>query len=123
MRKHVLVVEADESVREILMRSLWRAGYTFTTVSDGKEAWEFLYEGGKCDVIISDHEMPGMTGVELLCYVRSYKRTNKIPFALLSGRATVSEENHTSLVAVCLMLSATFCPKPCNYALIAQLLG
>ncbi|MDP3763351.1 MAG: response regulator [bacterium] len=122
--KHVLVVEDDESVCELLMRHLRRAGHTFMWVSDGQQAWEALDDGKKFYHVISDHQMPGMTGVELLRRMKADYRTEKIPFALVSGATTVSEEDKTPLNVVCAKLGATFHTKPCDYdKLIAQLLG
>jgi len=122
--KKVLVAEDNWPARKILERFLTSAGHTVVSVGNGLRAWEFLYEGGKCDVIISDHEMPGMTGVELLRLVKASKSLAHIPFFLMSGALTVSEKDQTSLETVCAKLGATFVAKPADYeTLVAQISG
>lgn len=109
---HILVVEDDDGAREILSRFLRRAGHTFTAVSDGREAWDLLSDGWKFDLVLSDHEMDEMSGVELLQHVRANSRTAEIPFVLISGALTVSEEDQRGLGEVCAELNATFVEKP-----------
>lgn len=121
---HVLIVEDNEAVCEVLMRLLRRAGHTFTSVTDDRETWELLDDKSwRFDHIIMDHEMPRMNGVELLRRAKADERTAKIPFTLMSAGITVSENDTTLLEEVCDKLGATFVAKPFSNldALISQL--
>lgn len=55
-------------------------------LTDGKEALQTLKEE-QIDWVISDWEMPGVSGLELLKLVRSNPKTTDIPFILMSSRA------------------------------------
>ena len=61
----ILVVDDEESVRNLLQRILAEAGYNVTTAADGDEA---LYEMSRreIEVALIDIRMPGMSGIELL---------------------------------------------------------
>lgn len=62
----VLVVDDDEAFRTTLIRSLERGGYTnITSASSGEEACRFL-TAGSFDLILTDMQMPGTSGMDLL---------------------------------------------------------
>ena len=61
----LLLVDDEERILAALRRSLRREGYEIVTAQTPREALERLEEQS-FDVILSDHKMPGMTGVELL---------------------------------------------------------
>ena len=63
--KKILVVDDEESVRDILKQILEQGNYTVEVAGNGKEAAEML-KGIHFDAIISDINMPIMNGVELL---------------------------------------------------------
>jgi CheY-like chemotaxis protein len=66
----VLVVDDEESIAKIVSKSL-RKKYIASAASSGEEALSILDSGVEFSVILSDHDMPGMTGVELLEKVHS----------------------------------------------------
>lgn len=69
MKSRILVVDDEESIREFLEIMLKKEGYEITLAEDGLRAKELL--GKKSfDMVISDLQMPGMTGIELLKYVK-----------------------------------------------------
>jgi len=82
----VLVVDDDELVARSLRRVLEAAGYHVTTVSDGSDAVEKIMHNAY-DVVLSDIQMPGMSGVELLSVVRA--RDFDVPVLLMTGAPTL----------------------------------
>jgi PAS domain S-box-containing protein len=81
---HLLVVEDEGSVRELIVRVLGRAGFTVSTAPDGKAALEILEaDHARFAGVVSDVVMPGMTGTELANIV--LERFPEIGFLLLSG--------------------------------------
>ncbi len=82
----VLVVEDDLDALEMLENALVHFGYDVTTASDGAEALQ-LIRSGNHRIVISDWEMPGMTGVELCRYVRERLSSSYTYFILLTSRA------------------------------------
>src|SRR5262245_32251409 len=65
----ILVVDDEESIREFFEIMLKREGYEVVTASNGREALEKLKKA-KVDLILSDIQMPEMSGLELLAAVK-----------------------------------------------------
>jgi CheY-like chemotaxis protein len=68
-KRHLLMVDDDESVREVFSRILQKEGYQVTTANNGFDALLKL-KGMAPEVIISDLNMPEMSGFEFLSVVR-----------------------------------------------------
>ena len=69
MKPRILVTDDEESIREFLDIMLRKEGYEVTCVEDGKQAADILKKKS-FDMVISDLQMPNMTGIELLKHVR-----------------------------------------------------
>lgn len=75
MKSRILVVDDEESIREFLEIMLKKEGYEVTTAEDGQKAKEVLLKKS-FDMVISDLQMPNVTGIELLKHVKeSYPET------------------------------------------------
>ncbi|MGE5085301.1 MAG: sigma-54-dependent transcriptional regulator [Bacillota bacterium] len=75
MKPRILVVDDEESIREFLEIMLKKEGYEITLAEDGQKAKDLLAKK-TFDMIISDLQMPNVTGIELLKYVKeSYPDT------------------------------------------------
>jgi two-component system NtrC family sensor kinase len=68
--KNILVVDDEDTVRESLASVLEREGYKVHLAEGGEEALRILKEVDKIQLVISDQNMPGMTGIEFLKLVR-----------------------------------------------------
>lgn len=108
----ILVVDDNESIRELVECFLETAGHTAVLACDAQEATELLNSGEKFDCIISDKDMPGMSGLDLLRRVRATAQTANVRFFLMSGMATVSLYDDTPLEEACAKLGAGFLFKP-----------
>ncbi len=69
MKSRILVVDDEESIREFLEIMLKKEGYEVTTAEDGMKAKDVLSKK-TFDMVISDMQMPNMTGIELLKHVK-----------------------------------------------------
>jgi two-component system response regulator PilR (NtrC family) len=69
MKSRILVVDDEESIREFLEIMLKKEGYEVTIAEDGLKAKEILAKKS-FDMVISDMQMPNMTGIELLKHVK-----------------------------------------------------
>lgn len=69
MKSRILVVDDEESIREFLEIMLKKEGYEVTTAEDGQKAQEILTKKS-FDMVISDMQMPHVTGIELLKHVK-----------------------------------------------------
>jgi two-component system chemotaxis response regulator CheY len=85
----VLLAEDDAFSRKLVLSSLTRLGVTrVTAVSNGVEALQAIADAkAPFDLIISDWNMPQMTGLDLLRLVRSEHPA--MPFLMLTGNATI----------------------------------
>ncbi|RME14726.1 MAG: sigma-54-dependent Fis family transcriptional regulator [Bdellovibrio sp.] len=70
MKAKILVVDDEESIREFLDIMLSKEGYEVTCAEDGQKALD-LFKKKSFDMVISDLQMPNMTGIELLKEVKS----------------------------------------------------
>lgn len=70
MNVHILIVDDEEEIREMLSRHFRYLGYSVSTAGNGKEALEELSKT-KIDIVISDISMPEMDGVALLRIMRT----------------------------------------------------
>jgi two-component system response regulator PilR (NtrC family) len=69
MKPRLLVVDDEESIREFLEIMLKKEGYEVTCAEDGAKAKDILAKKS-FDMVISDLQMPNMTGIELLKHVK-----------------------------------------------------
>lgn len=83
----VLIVDDFATMRRILKNILKQLGFkNLVEADDGTTAWEIL-ESQTIDLIISDWNMPKMTGLELLKKVRAGDRHKKTPFLMVTAEA------------------------------------
>jgi CheY-like chemotaxis protein len=80
----VMIVDDSRIVREMLNLSLSKDGYRVEKADDGQQAWDKLCGGLKCDLIVSDIEMPKLDGLALLSRIKQDSRFSKIPVVMLS---------------------------------------
>jgi adenylate cyclase len=80
----LLVVDDNETNRDLVSRQLARYGYTVATAGDGREALELL-ERKDFDLVLLDVIMPVMHGVETLRRMRASERLRDIPVIMLSS--------------------------------------
>jgi EAL domain-containing protein (putative c-di-GMP-specific phosphodiesterase class I) len=78
----ILVADDDAGLQRSLSRILGAEGYAVETVSDGQAAIELLSQR-PFDAVLSDIQMPGMSGLELLQVVRAYDLD--LPVVLMTG--------------------------------------
>lgn len=82
-----LVVDDFSTMRRIVKNLLQELGYNeITEADDGNTAWPLL-KGGSFDILITDWNMPGMPGLELLKAVRADARLAKLPVLMLTAEA------------------------------------
>ena len=83
----VLLVDDSVSVRRVVARMLERAGYSVVTAADGYEAIERLRSEARFDAVLTDLEMPRVSGYELLEHLRRHADTADLPSIVMTTRA------------------------------------
>ncbi len=87
LSQRVLVVDDSKATREAMRRMLEPAGYVVLSAHDGQSAWNRINEQG-CDLLVTDLEMPGLGGFELLEKLRSDPRHRELPALVISSKDT-----------------------------------
>ncbi len=83
----ILIVDDFSTMRRIVKNLLADLGYTNTTeADDGKSAWPLL-QAGDFDFVVTDWNMPGMTGIDLLKNIRGDARLAKLPVLMVTAEA------------------------------------
>jgi len=87
----ILVVEDEPKIREFLIRALQRDNdkYQLQGAADGNEAKK-MADKTHFDLILSDVDMPGASGIELLEHIKS-NPTNTTEFILLTGKPDIED--------------------------------
>lgn len=90
MSGKVLVVDDSPTMRRIVANTLKRIGYPDTEEAEnGQEALELL-GGNKFDLIVTDWNMPGMSGLEFIKTVRS-DDSNDLPILMVTTRSEAED--------------------------------
>jgi two-component system, chemotaxis family, sensor kinase CheA len=90
-QKRILVVEDSITSRVLLKNILESAGFQVSVASDGQDGWEKLLQDSNFDLIVSDVEMPRMTGFELTTRIRKESKTKDIPIIIVTSLASLED--------------------------------
>jgi two-component system chemotaxis response regulator CheY len=86
MAKRILTVDDSASIRGLLRFTLEQAGYAVEEAADGDAGVAAATAGG-FDLVITDLNMPGKSGLEFVQALRADKRTLQVPVVLLTTQA------------------------------------
>ena len=107
-RPRVLVVEDSITVREVERQLLRHAGYEVRVAVDGMEGWNMVRED-HYDLVVSDVDMPRMTGLELLRHIRSDDRLRTLPVLIVSYKDRPEDKKRgLELGANCYLTKSSF---------------
>jgi CheY-like chemotaxis protein len=84
--RNILVVEDSAVLAKILGRTLRDAGFTVTFATNGREAWEAT-QSTQFDLIVTDHQMPEMSGGELCEKLRQTEDYAETPIIMISSKS------------------------------------
>ena len=101
----LLVVDDDTGVREVLARMLHRMGYQVSCAVDGEAGWESLC-AESFDLVITDNDMPRLTGLNLLRRIRIDRLD--LPVILISGKMPWGEPDLSELLKPGIALEKPF---------------
>ncbi|HEY0010042.1 MAG TPA: response regulator transcription factor [Tepidisphaeraceae bacterium] len=88
--RHILVVDDDQTVRELVSDVLTRSNFGVITAGTADEGLEIVALH-QPDLMILDIRMPGLDGLEALRRVRSDKRTATLPVILLTAESAEAD--------------------------------
>lgn len=122
-KQKIMVVDDMSTMRKVIKNMLVKMGCdNITEANDGLPAWQKLEEaheaGEPFDFILSDWNMPGMTGLDLLIKIRADERFSKVPFLMV----TAEGEQEKVVTAVKAGVS-NFVVKPFNVKTLEGKIG
>jgi CheY-like chemotaxis protein len=88
-RRSVLVIDDDDSVRGLAVKSLDRAGWAVVAAENGDQGLDRLGEQA-FDVVLTDYMMPGTHGVELVRRIKEVRP--KVRVVVMTGSGILDEE-------------------------------
>jgi DNA-binding response OmpR family regulator len=104
----ILLLDDDDDLREIYVEALFQEGYLVDAAADGQAGWEAL-QARKYDLLITDHEMPRLSGLELVKKVCS----SRMPLAVIiaSGSLSPGELKRHPSIQIAAALPKPFSPE------------
>ncbi|AVO50608.1 hybrid sensor histidine kinase/response regulator [Melaminivora suipulveris] len=89
--RHVMYVDDDEALVSLVQRLLRRRGYKVSGFTDPRQATQALRAApGRYDLLVTDYNMPGFSGLDMLRAARAIRAD--LPIALASGYVTADIE-------------------------------
>jgi len=109
-RKKVLVVDDEVHIVHVVAIKLRNNDYEVISAENGAEAFE-LACSEKPDIIVTDFQMPVMTGLELVEKIRQCDALKDVPVIMLTARSFAIEEQQQEDLQISQCLSKPFSPK------------
>ena len=108
--RKALVVDDEFHIVQVVAIKLKNNGFDVATAENGRLAYERVC---RCrpDVIITDYQMPEMSGVELIEKLRDNPETAAIPVIMLTARGFAIDEDRKGRLRVAAYLSKPFSPR------------
>jgi len=91
-KRRLLCVDDDSAFRQLYKDLLGSYGYDVTVAANGRQALK-LFLSRKIDAVLTDLEMPEMTGAELAARLKRLRP--ELPVVLVSGSGDLSEARHS----------------------------
>jgi two-component system chemotaxis response regulator CheY len=107
-RVKILIVDDSSIMRKIVVRTLKQAGFTGHTIEEaenGKDALSKI-EADAPDLVLTDWNMPEMTGIELVKAMAEKKLS--IPFAFITSECTTEMKNQANAAGAVAFLTKPF---------------
>jgi DNA-binding response OmpR family regulator len=85
LMSHILIVEDDRDIADLLERYLMRAGHLTDALGDGRDALAFVRQRVP-DLVVLDLMLPGVDGLEVCRTLRRTPETRALPIIMLTAR-------------------------------------
>ena len=108
--RKALVVDDEFHIVQVVAIKLKNNGFEVVTAENGSDGYE-LASQTLPDIIISDYQMPVMSGVEMIEKLRQNPETAHIPVIMLTARGFAIEDEQKEQLRVSACLSKPFSPR------------
>ncbi len=89
-KKHIIMVEDEVDMADLVATRLTREGYQVTVLHDGREGLEAI-RAATPDLVLLDIMLPGMQGTEIAAKLRDDPRTASVPIIMLTAKSEESD--------------------------------
>ena len=107
--KRVLVVDDEIHIVHVVAIKLRNNGYEVITADNGAEAFDLAREE-KPDMIVTDYQMPVMSGLELCKALQADPQTVGIPIIMLTARGFDLSDSERGSAGISVLMSKPFSP-------------
>jgi CheY-like chemotaxis protein len=108
--RKALVVDDEFHIVQVVSIKLKNNGFDVVTAENGSDGYELPSETLP-DIIVSDYQMPIMSGVEMIQKLRQNPETAHIPVIMLTARGFAIEDDQKEQLKVSACLSKPFSPR------------
>ena len=108
--KKALVVDDEFHIVQVVSIKLKNNGFDVITAENGSDGYDLAVQTLP-DIIISDYQMPVMSGVEMIEKLRQNPDTANIPVIMLTARGFAIEDDQKEQLRVSACLSKPFSPR------------
>ena len=109
-RRKALIVDDEIHIVQVVAIKLRNNGFDVTTAENGAVGLELAGEIHP-DIVVTDFQMPVMTGIELVENLRKQESTKDIPVIMLTARGFAIEEDQRESLKISAFLSKPFSPR------------
>ncbi|MBM4155049.1 MAG: response regulator transcription factor [Lentisphaerae bacterium] len=89
-KEHILVIEDEDDIQELVRYTLLKEGFRVTIAGDGESGVERAREGG-FDLVLLDLMLPGIDGMEVCRILQGDPRTSSLPVIMITARSEESD--------------------------------
>jgi len=106
----VLVVDDEIHIIHVVAIKLRNNGYQVISAENGADAFELACTE-KPDIVVTDYQMPVMSGLQLIEKLRQNEQTRDIPVIMLTARGFAIEDEQSRDLQISQCISKPFSPK------------
>ena len=108
--RKILVVDDEIHIVQVIAIKLRNNGFEVLTAENGAQALD-IAKKHKPDLVITDYQMPVMTGIELIENLRQIEETADTPVIMLTARGFAIDEERKNELSITTFLSKPFSPR------------
>ena len=109
-KRRILIVDDEAHILQVLSLKLGNAGYEVFAAEDGEEALEVVAQK-RPDLVITDFQMPYVTGLELCQALAADETTRSIPVLMLTARGYSLHEDDLKTGNIRHVIHKPFSPR------------
>ncbi len=108
--RKAMVVDDEFHIVQVVAIKLRNNGFNVITADNGADAYTLACEQ-KPDIVITDYQMPKLSGLELIEKMRSNPDTAQIPVIMLTARGFAIDDEQKQKLGISVCLSKPFSPR------------